>query len=301
MNLDIGDLKIKIITEHSAVTDFCKDRYGSFISEGPADFELEIEFTDSQDPAMYLGVEPDDVAGFLDPSRRNRSDTAKKGSGPAIIDYDDRILIYRSDFAGIVQPALKKGKVLIKENQITMGLDSFLRICFSFIIIEFQGLVLHSAGIVKGEDGYVFFGVSETGKSTISGLSQDFTTILSDEIIVIRKHKDGYHVYGTPFYGTLNYHAVNLNKPIRAAFMPVKDTETYLKAAHPITFLSKFLAAVLFFGKEPELINRVLDIAHDFLDSVPFYEMHFKKDSTFWKHIDELENDPTKISERKDT
>ena len=67
-------------------------------------------------------------------------------------------------------------------------------------------LLLHAAGLLSHEQGYLFTGASGTGKSTIA----DFfagrgAVVLSDERIIIRKIAGRFMIHGTPWVGSGNY------------------------------------------------------------------------------------------------
>jgi hypothetical protein len=169
------------------------------------------------------------------------------------------------------------------------AIESFLRICYSFLAVEHRGLLLHSAGVIKNGNGYIFPGISGTGKSTIASLATEKEVVLSDEMVVVREAEEGHLVYSTPFYGTNESADLNSNAPLKAAFLPVKDDKVCIKETKPSQALTKLLASVLFFGQKPSLNQCLMDISADIIAQIPFYEMHFQRDTSFWKRIDELD------------
>jgi hypothetical protein len=68
----------------------------------------------------------------------------------------------------------------------------------------------------------------------------------------------------------------------------VKDAQSYVVGAKPRRALARLLASVLFFGQEPVSTQRVMDIGADLVAQVPFFEMHFRRDNSFWERIGEL-------------
>jgi hypothetical protein len=214
---------------------------------------------------------------------------SKSRSRPQVSHLDGLLLFQRSDFAGCLDLPARRGKVVFGRNMEPFAIESFLRIGYSFLAVDHGGLLLHSAGVLRDGHGYIFPGQSGTGKSTIASLATPTETVLSDEMVVIRKRKDGYLVYSTPFFGTNPSAEHNIAAPLRAAFLPVKDQAVYLAAARPARALSKLLAGVLFFSQEPALNRRLMDIGADVVAHVPFYEMHFRRDGSFWECIAKLE------------
>ena len=66
-----------------------------------------------------------------------------------------------------------------------------------------SGMLIHAAGWRINDSGWMFAGKSGAGKSTISNLIVEHTggTFLSDDRIIVRKIKDNFLMYGTPWPG----------------------------------------------------------------------------------------------------
>jgi hypothetical protein len=75
----------------------------------------------------------------------------------------------------------------------------YLKLIFSFLVLEKGGLPLHCSSVFKGEAALAFFGPSEAGKSTIARLFSPPWRILSDELNFILPQNNTYMVYSTPF------------------------------------------------------------------------------------------------------
>ncbi len=81
------------------------------------------------------------------------------------------------------------------------------------------GIILHSACISFKGVGYLFAGVSGSGKSTISEIWQKDgeAEVLTDERVIIREHENALWAYGTPWHGTSGIHK-NRGAPIGKIF-----------------------------------------------------------------------------------
>ena len=81
------------------------------------------------------------------------------------------------------------------------------------------GIILHSACISLKGKGYLFAGVSGSGKSTISEIwrKDGETEVLTDERVIIREHDNDLWAFGTPWHGTAEIHK-NLGAPIEKIF-----------------------------------------------------------------------------------
>jgi hypothetical protein len=313
IKLDIGGMCTQITSSHHEIIAHCIDRYHDFLADKIADFEIVLAFEEGIDLAEFLDAPYETFQEFT-----QRDLTAKKQandawaqptslrqklqkissstveerleSRPQISQIGHRILFQRKDFAGWIDVEARRGRSVLRQNMEPFAVESFLRICYSFLAVAYDGLLLHSAGVIKGGNGYIFPGISGTGKSTIASLATEKEIVLSDEMVVVRRVGESYMVYSTPFYGTNESADLNSNAPLKAAFLPVKDDKVYIKDTKPSQALTKLLSSVLFFGQEPSLTQHLMDTSADIIAQIPFYEMHFQRDTSFWKCIDELEN-----------
>lgn len=81
------------------------------------------------------------------------------------------------------------------------------------------GILLHSACISLDGRGYLFSGVSGSGKSTISKFWEEYgdAIVLTDDRVVIREAENDLWAFGTPWHGTAGIHK-NIGIPIERIF-----------------------------------------------------------------------------------
>lgn len=75
-----------------------------------------------------------------------------------------------------------------------------------YVLASRQGLIVHGAGVVIHDGGWIFAGKSRAGKSTISDLilqSWPEARLLNDDRVIVRRAPGGWTVYGTPWSGRL--------------------------------------------------------------------------------------------------
>ncbi len=308
VKVNIGGACARITARRAESIAFIRDRYRAFLSDREPDFEIEVAWKQDVDPAGFLGVLPEllesrqrhlarpDAPHSRETSNWDWRSELETGSAdpslasrPQISYLGGLTLFQRNDFAACLDLSARRGRAIFEKNAEPFAVESFLRISYSFLAVEHGGLLLHSAGVLRNGRGYIFPGRSGTGKSTIAGLATPAETVLSDEMVIVRMGGDGYRVYSTPFYGTSSSAEDNIAAPLQAAFLPVKDQAVYLKQAGQAQALSKLLAGVLFFSRDPALSRRLMDIGADLVARVPFYELHFRRDGSFWECIVELE------------
>ena len=311
IKLDIGGICVQITSPHGEIIAHVHNRYSHFLSDKTPEFDFAMAFEQRVDPSRFLDVPIEMLQAFL---LRNVS-AIKIGNGPSHATPPDggdkarpspaagdrlankpqvtligrKHLFQRSDLAGWIDVEARQGKCVLKRYMENIAIESFLRICYSFLAVIHDGLLLHSAGITRSGKGYIFPGVSGTGKSTIASLATSREWVLSDELVMVRKKEKGYLVYSTPFFGTNSSAEHNSHAPLDAAFLPIKDIKVYLKKARPAPALTKLMSSVLFFSREDELNRRLMDISAGLVAQVPFYDMYFRRDNSFWECIGELE------------
>jgi hypothetical protein len=112
-----------------------------------------------------------------------------------------------------VEKGLSSGKVYIlpeepgcADNNV-WSLEELMRmlghLLLASILHRHQALLIHASGVVINKEGILFCGISGAGKTTLSRLWQKRagSTVLSDDRVLVRKEKEGYVVYGTPWPG----------------------------------------------------------------------------------------------------
>ena len=166
------------------------------------------------------------------------------------------------------------------------ALDSLLRVLLSWKLAGLHGFLLHAATVVRDGKAYVFTGRSGAGKSTVASLSPP-GTILTDEISLLRFEKGEWRAYGTPFWGEFRAAGSNTSAPVRGLFRLVQAPENRVIPLCPVEMLRALLPNVLFFSAESEANRRLLDILGHAVDSIPGYELAFRKDAAFWGDLPE--------------
>lgn len=87
-----------------------------------------------------------------------------------------------------------------------LNIRNAVRLCMGiYALVHKQGIFLHSSSLVKRNNAYLFFGLPESGKSTITRFGKEIGLCTQgDEFIFIFKEKDAYFSYATPFGGNVS-------------------------------------------------------------------------------------------------
>ena len=197
---------------------------------------------------------------------------------------------------------LKEGVVNLKQGDNIYSFDSFLRILYTILMLERDGFLIHACGVVKDNKGYLFAGLSGTGKTTIANLSSNYI-VLSDEIVIVQRANPGrllrqaqrvgracelYKIVGTPFCGELQKGGENLSFPLAKLLLLKREKTFWAKRLKYPQAIAKFLSNVLFFSKDLNLNKRLFYLCSEVCQDVPGYEMSFKPDKSFWRIVEKL-------------
>ncbi|MBW1705896.1 MAG: hypothetical protein JRJ86_12135 [Deltaproteobacteria bacterium] len=162
------------------------------------------------------------------------------------------------------------------------------------------GIMLHGVGIKRKGAGCLFLGLSGDGKTTLAELSEP-ERVISDDAVIVEKKGSRYFLVPTPFDQlSCSNQDIRLSPSGRTklsiGFFLEKDTEVYLEKISRVDSCSFILKNHIHFFRyfSPEVVEKAFYLVAGLCRQVPFYRLHFKKDTSFWPLIEE---ELTKIEE----
>ncbi len=172
----------------------------------------------------------------------------------------------------------------LKNPQIII--EYYLRLIYAITIFRSGGLLLHSAGIIRKERAYIFFGHSGSGKTTISRISKN-SIVLSDDLVILLPSSNRWVAHATPFWNHIDGQFVQASALINSLYRLVKDRKVFKVKLSKSYALAELLSNVPIIPLFPEMNNRLLERGLNIINSLPIYALHFLPDSSFWDVIDE--------------
>jgi hypothetical protein len=131
---------------------------------------------------------------------------------------------------------------------------------------------------------HIFSGQSGAGKSTAARLSQP-RDLLSDEATLVKITQDAITVFDSPFRSEITAKGPKESVPlasIQILHQALQNKRANLKKADALLHL---MDKVFYWAHSPKETKQILGLLKLLVDTVPVYELHFKKDPTFWELI----------------
>lgn len=259
LKIEVANIVTSLELDDSSLLQQLKETFSEFLSTKPAEISIGVKIVDNL--------------------------KAQESSIPGLYFSGKETIIKGDNFLGRVDLSKRKGEIDILPSYARESLATFLRIIYNILITREGGLVLHACGIVKDNKAYVFFGPSQSGKSTVAQLSMDYT-VLSDDLIVIKRINGSCKVFGTPYWDRLKEDQGKKRIfEIAGLFKLIKDNKTYLKRLSYSQGMAKVLT-LPGIPKEYQPIDKLLSISSYLIKEVPCYELHFLPNKTFWRCIE---------------
>ncbi len=154
-------------------------------------------------------------------------------------------------------------------------LDQLLLMC---LLPRHAGLIVHAAGLRRGDAAAIFPGHSGAGKSTLMGLVAGRRELqgLSDDRVVVRELDGVFRAFGTPWAGTGHVASAD-GAELRAMAFLHQAPSTRLERIGPQAALGQLLrtASIPWFHEDAR--ERSLAVCERLLARVPTWELHFRK------------------------
>jgi hypothetical protein len=258
LTIEIGHMPVRVHTTDRQFLTLIEDRYAGFTtSSDQAEIEFEIDIVPSDRPVSDSPLDVSCEGGCW--------------------------RLQRGDFLAEWQQLTRRGR--IRQTANPYSIDAVLRIVHSLVLARQGGFLLHSASAIRNGKAFLFAGVSESGKTTISRLAPPDVTLLTDEISYVRRRESGYSAFGTPFTGELAKLGENVSAPVGALYFLAKGPENRIDSVAPADAARLFLANVLFFAKDEELVQAIFHSAFEFVSQVPVFRLTFVPDVRVWELI----------------
>jgi radical SAM protein with 4Fe4S-binding SPASM domain len=152
-----------------------------------------------------------------------------------------------------------------------------------------EGCFIHSSGIILDGKGLLFVGHSEAGKSTMVKMTRGGRAeILCDDRMIVRRHHDGFKIYGTWSHGEVSEVSAG-SAPLKAMLFLEKSAENRLIPLQDrAECRRRILACLIKPFVTSEWWNNMLDLVDRMASEIPCYVLRFDKSGQVMKILADL-------------
>lgn len=199
--------------------------------------------------------------------------------------YDNFCIIYSNFFTGYVNIEKNYAKLITSDNDPLSWLEHFLRITYAILALGNNEILFHGAGLVHDSKGYVFFGPSGVGKSTVTELSPH-CSVLGDDLIVLKKNSHGFKIYASPFNSDNGKQNIsNSNAKLKGLFRLRQDNATYIENMSPSKAMAELLSSISSINKNINGSFQAMELCNQIISKNCCFDLHFTRDDSFWRCV----------------
>ncbi len=151
------------------------------------------------------------------------------------------------------------------------------QILIARLLADRNGCILHSCGAVMGEKGLLFVGHSDAGKTTTARMIMPHAEVLCDDRNIVRRHGDGWEVFGTWSHGDLP-DVSSRSAPLHAILFleqAAVNRLTRIEDRHDVA--RRLMATVIRPFMTADWWEKTLDVIETIACEVPCYRMEFDR------------------------
>jgi biofilm PGA synthesis N-glycosyltransferase PgaC len=276
--LEIAGLKLRVFSQDKKIIKSIKKDHAGFITKAKyADSSVNITLAET------IEIPAEVIKGGKVVETLEKRETIRVEENNAIIECNI--------FSGSFNLKDKTGNFTIRDSEyLGIFTRNIIRVCFSILLNPKKGIVLHGSGINARGKGLVFCGPPGAGKSTVAKLAKGHT-VLNDEMVVVRKIRGKYRIFGTPFGGEL--HPSKSSAPLKKIFFIDHGKRLRINRIGNINSIPELMANefVSFSGRfkdNTDLIKNTFKIAKNICNETECYKLRFSLEDRLWEKLDEL-------------
>lgn len=217
------------------------------------------------------------------------------------VHFDGPVTVLREPkYHGVIDIEHSTARFCTQADRPLAGLEYFLRVTYAQLAYQRGGFLCHGAGIIHRQKGYLFFGHSGAGKTTVSRLSQQ-DQVLNDDLVILLPpgapppeddqaaagmDPDQWSIHATPFWNPTQVKPSRLSHSLAAGFRLVQNTSVHLQPLTKGQALARLLACVPILSMNTAEEQGLLDRIENLQSKIPIFDLHFQKEPSFWQTID---------------
>ncbi len=261
IDLEISSVRLRLFCKPDSIYPLMMERYHHYLSEGPPDFTVRIAWRRAEVGENYAVNTIDKIDGHF---------------------IQGIYLLLSPLCEGRIAPEGTDAELTLASNNPLLDVDYFLRIVLSFGLFIKGGYLFHSAGVIRENKAFLFFGKSGSGKSTVAHYSKSYP-LLSDDLVGVLPGRDGVMIYSTPFWNPGWERQVKVQAPAAGMYRLVKSDKVSIAPLKESQAVSEIVSSIPVIPLSNEYCAQLLPIVQSVIAKVMVYYLYFKKDSSFWQ------------------
>ncbi len=257
--IEIGGITLELEFSDAELFDTIARRYKDFLTDGDARFKASIHVD-----------EPRDGASLID--------------APFIF-QGNALTCEASGCSAFIDPVNSRGNLSMSAVYPVEQVEYYLRLVVALLAYEAGGMLFHAAAVVHRGRGYVFFGCSGSGKSTVARLSPQ-EVILNDDLVLLKHGISAWNVYSTPFWNRNSIRPAVDFAPVAGLYHLVKSENIYLEPLPAPFAVAEMLSCIPVVNADMGRTATLIDRCQKILEFTPAYRLHFLRDVSFWHVVD---------------
>lgn len=260
-SLAIANFTVQVNCNHRQLAERLQQRYKEFSARHAPDFTAEIQWVGKERASSLLDTETtfkNSVLQFAAPG-----------------------------YQGFIDEKIGQGELCLSSAQPVEDIDYYLRVVFALLAHAEDGILMHTAGIVRNGQTHLFFGHSGSGKTTACRVSANDYTILNDDLILLLPHEEGWLAHGTPFWNPTQIKPTNQSAPVAGMYLLIQSKKVFIRNIGGGQATAALISNVPVIPQDPVRSIRLLEILAQLRKTVPISELHFLPDNSFWNVIPE--------------
>jgi len=151
--------------------------------------------------------------------------------------------------------------------------NCFLRVFYSVVLLEYNGFLVHSAGLAYKNKGYLFVGASESGKTTVAKTAGKDFKVLSDELVIIRRVNNEIFLFATPFKGEFEGQIVNQYFCLESILFLSKNIVNGFRQLNKMEMFTDLMVNIFFFTWDNQSNQKLIDQVNFVCDNLIGYKV----------------------------
>lgn len=257
--LAVADFNIRVNCNHAKLAKIMGERYRDFPAKKTPNFTANIQWVGQERASSLLDTNTD---------------------------FQESVLQFSAPgYQGFINEKTNQGELRLSSAQPVEDIDYYLRVVLALLAHSVDGILMHTAGIIRDGLTHLFFGQSGSGKTTACRVSADDYTILNDDLILLLPKEDGWIAHGTPFWNPTQVKPSNQSAPVVGMYLLIQAPQVALQKLHPGHAAAALISNVPVIPQDFSRSHKLFEILAMLQENIPVFELHFLPDNTFWDVI----------------